>query len=661
MPFVPQPRTEIFQILDACFPVAISVIYVTSFIVSKLTAQRSKLNMRIPPEKIDEIRDATDIVEYVGGFVKLKKRGKNFLGLCPFHQEKTPSFNVSPERQMYHCFGCGVGGNVFTFIMERDKVSFVEAVRVLAERAGIALQRYGAEQDQAASDQEQLYEILRAAGLFFHQSLTQSAEGKFALEYFRKRGFTDGTMTAFGLGYAPGSWDALLRHLGDQKFPTDLMERSGLVRKRDDGTFYDYFRGRAMFPIFSSAGRIIAFGARKLREDDPLGKYINSPETPIYNKSRVLYGISHAKEAIREAEESILVEGYADLISVFQAGVKNVVASSGTALTREQIQLIKRYANRIVVVYDADSAGSKAALRGVDLILQEDMDVRVAALPEGDDPDSFVKKNGAEPFRKLIEDAVSFVDFLASAFEKEGKLKTPEGKAQTVRTIVATIAKMRDELKRSFYVKQVADKYKLYESTLYNELEKVLGAGRARREYTLTSDEPQPGEMSLSAPSTGDIPPLERDLLHAMLEGGEEVIRFVFDKIDLDDFRHPDIRGLASTLLQKLEEGDEMLPSSLVKSLEDPDQQRLVAEILFSRHQLSKRWDDERAPLEKMDALRLAQDALVALRRRSLEESINANQRALKDASRQGSDVLTFLNRHQQLLEELKQLEKAGA
>ena len=617
--------------------------------------------MRIPPEKIDEIRDATDIVEYIGGFVRLKKRGKNFLGLCPFHQEKTPSFNVSPERQMYHCFGCGVGGNVFTFIMERDKVSFVEAVRVLAERAGIALPRYGSGQDEQANEQEQLYEILRAAGLFYYQALTQSAEGKFALDYFRKRGFTDASITSFGLGYSPGSWDALLRHLTDLKFSTELMERSGLARKRDDGTYYDYFRGRAMFPIFSSSGRIIAFGARKLREDDPLGKYINSPETPIYNKSRVLYGISNAKEAIREAEEAILVEGYADLISVFQAGVKNVVALSGTALTKEQIQLIKRYANRIVIVYDADSAGSKAALRGVDLILQEDTDVRVAALPEGDDPDSFVKKNGAEPFRKLIVDAVSFVDFLADAFEKQGKLQTPEGKAQTVRAIVTTIAKMPDELKRSFYVKQVAEKYKLYESTLYHELEKILGAGRKRHEYGAPPAGPEPGEKTPRLDSSGNLPAAERDLLHAMLEGGEEIIRFAFDKIDLDDFHHPKSRELASTLLQKLEEGEELPPASLVQSLEDPEQQRFVAEILFSRHQLSKRWINERATLEMEDAHRLAHDALVALRRRSLEESISANQRALKEASRQGAEVLAFLNRHQQLLEELKQLEKEGA
>ncbi|HMD14989.1 MAG TPA: DNA primase, partial [Bacteroidota bacterium] len=438
--------------------------------------------MRIPQEKIDEVRNATDIVDLIGGFVKLKKRGKNFLGLCPFHTEKTPSFNVSSDRQMYHCFGCGVGGNAFTFVMEYEKVSFVEAVRSLAEKAGIALPQGSSVDDEIASEQENLYNICREAGLYYYKALTESGEGKFAVEYFHKRGFTDETIRTFGLGYAPNSWDAIIK-FGEQKnFSSSMLEKAGLVRKRDDGTYFDYFRGRAMFPIFSSTGRVIGFGARKLREDDPLGKYINSPETIIYNKSKILYGLFQAKESIREKDFAVLVEGYADLISVFQAGIKNVVASSGTALTVEQILLIGRYTKNITIMYDADSAGSSAALRGVDLILEHDLDVRVASLPEGDDPDSFVKKNGGAAFQKILDEAISFVDFIAQAYERQGKLKTPEGQAQVVRTIIQTIAKMKDELKRNFYIKHVAEKYKLYETTLYHELEKILGTtGRQQR------------------------------------------------------------------------------------------------------------------------------------------------------------------------------------
>jgi DNA primase len=327
--------------------------------------------VRIPPEKIDEIRNATDIVDLVGAFVKLKKRGKNFIGLCPFHTEKTPSFNISSDRQMYHCFGCGVGGNVFTFVMEYEKISFTEAVHSLAEKAGIVLPAYTEASDVEASEQEELYNICKIAGLFFYSCLTETTEGKFALEYFANRGFTNDTIRIFGLGYAPNSWGAFLKHAEEKKIPCAFLEKAGLIRKREDGSYYDYFRGRAIFPIFSVSGRVIGFGARKIREDDPLGKYINSPETPIFNKSKVLYGLFHSKEAVREQDKAILVEGYADLISSYQAGVKNIVASSGTALTQEQIQLIKRYTKNITIVYDADSAGSQATLRGVDLILNK--------------------------------------------------------------------------------------------------------------------------------------------------------------------------------------------------------------------------------------------------------------------------------------------------
>ncbi|MBI4546858.1 MAG: DNA primase [Ignavibacteriae bacterium] len=619
--------------------------------------------MRIPPEKIDEVRLATDIVDYIGSFVRLKKRGKNFVGLCPFHTEKTPSFNVSPERQMYHCFGCGVGGNVVTFVMEYEKVSFVEAIRSLAEKAGIALPQFTPEAEAVASEQEQLYEVCRVAGLFYHRCLTETNEGKLALEYFHHRGFSDETIRLFGLGYAPSSWDALIKHAEEKKFSLELLEKAGLVRKRDDGTYYDYFRGRAVFPIFSTTGRVIGFGARKMLEDDPLGKYINSPETSIYNKSRILYGISHSKETIREHDNAILVEGYADLISVFQAGVKNVVASSGTALTEDQIRLIGRYTKKITIVYDADSAGSSAALRGVDLILENDLDVRVAALPESEDPDSFVRKHGGEAFRKLVEGAISFIDFIAQTYEKQGKLSTPEGQAQTVRAIVQSIAKMKDELKRNFYIKHVAEKYKLYESTLYRELEKFLGEQRRLKRERVEVSRPvgipvfQREIVDIPQSVVTEIPAVERDLIHAMVDGGKDVVQFVFQHVTTDDFTNPHSKTLAAHLLQKVEEGEELDPSSLVDEIEDSVQKRLLAEVIFSRYQLSKGWSESGANIEQADPQKVASDALVVLRRRTLEKMIEENQRLLRNASQSGENVIPFLERHQQLLEGMKELE----
>lgn len=612
--------------------------------------------MRIPQEKIDEVRNAIDIVDHIGGFVKLKKRGKNFLGLCPFHTEKTPSFNVSPDRQMYHCFGCGVGGNVFTFVMEYEKVSFLEAVRSLAEKAVIALPQGSSADDQAVSEQEDLYNICREAGLFYYKALIESGEGKFAVDYFHKRGFTDETIRTFGLGYAPNSWDAIIK-FGEQKsFSSSLLEKAGLVRKRDDGTYFDYFRGRAMFPIFSSTGRAVGFGARKLREDDPLGKYINSPETLIYNKSKILYGLFQAKESIREEDFAVLVEGYADLISVFQAGIKNVVASSGTALTVEQILLISRYTKNITIMYDADSAGSSAALRGVDLILEHDLDVRVASLPEGDDPDSFVKKNGGAAFQKILDEAVSFVDFIAQAYERQGKLKTPEGQALVVRTIIQTIAKMKDELKRNFYIKRVAEKYKLYESTLYRELEKILGTtGRQQRMRSVPAGS---NETALTtAKPVGAIPPAEKELLLAMLEGGSDVVQFILSQIDIGSLDHPETKKMIKLLLDRIEEGMSIDANSLMDETRDDSLRRLIADIVFNKYTISKRWEKAASDTERMPQ-QIAEEALNFIKREKLQKIAEDNLRQLKEASKRGENVDRYLERNKQILDEIKSLEK---
>jgi DNA primase len=615
--------------------------------------------VRIPPEKIDEIRNSTDIVDLIGSFVGLKKRGKNYVGLCPFHVEKTPSFNVSPERQMYHCFGCGVGGNVFTFMMEYEKVSFVEAVRTLAEKAGISLPQGTPEQDQIASEQEELYQVCREAGRFFYQSLTETPEGKFALEYFRQRGFSDETIRTFGLGYSPNSWDAFLKYAVERKFTPTVVEKAGLARHREDGTYYDYFRGRAMFPIFSAAGRVIGFGARKLREDDTLGKYLNSPETLIYNKSRVLYGISQAREELREKDSAVLVEGYADLITVFQAGIRNVVASSGTALTREQIQLIGRYTKNVVLVYDGDPAGTKAGVRGVDVILENDLDVRVVVLPEGEDPDSYVRKKGGDAFRSLVEGAVSFVEFIAGLhIQDASKPETPEAQTRLVRGIVQSIAKIRDELKRNFYLKQVAERYRLYESTLHRELEKLLDEGRRYQGEEAAQRIPLVKQEIVDLPRhAGDIPAAERDLIHALLEGGGEVVQFVADNIHFDDITHPRSKALLAFLLDRLEGGTPVEVSTLIDELSDTSDRELIAEVMFSKYQLSHGWGEAGVHLEKVNSMKVAADVLFVLRRRGLEKRLEENQRLLKEATQRGENVIPILERHQRLIEEVKQLE----
>lgn len=615
--------------------------------------------MRIADDKIEEVRRASDIVDVISSYLQLKKRGKNYLGLCPFHQEKTPSFNVSAEKQMYHCFGCGAGGNVFTFVMEHEKVSFVEAVRTLAERGGIALPDATADRAQS-TENEGLYAACRTAGLHFHDNLMSTTEGKLAFEYFHHRGFTDATIRKFGLGYSKNSWDDLVRHVEGLKQELGQYEKAGLMVKREDGqSFYDRFRGRTMFPIFSPSGRPIGFGARKLREDDPLpGKYINSPETPIYNKSRNLYGLFQSKEAIRERGFAIMVEGYADLISVYQAGIENIVASSGTALTEEQIQLIGRYAKTVTLVYDADSAGSKATIRGVDAIIENGLDVNVATLPEGEDPDSFVKKNGGDAFGQRIAGAVSFLDFKAAAFLEQGLLATPDGKTKAVRSIVETIAKMKDEIKRNFYVKSVAEKYDIYESVLFRELENILGRERTRAHYQRARDEgvlSHPQEVAPSVAPASALTPPERDLLKVMLEVGPAMIDFVFGHLTIETFVHPLARRTVEFLRHHREGGVAWDVPSIMNDTDDPDLKRFMAEIVFSRYEISKGW----IGVEEPDPWAIAEGSILRVKMQDMERLIAENFRQLKAAQQRGEAIAPYQEEHIRLQREKKQLESA--
>jgi DNA primase len=615
--------------------------------------------MRIPPEKIEEIRSSNDIIDVISQHVHLKKRGKNFVGLCPFHQEKTPSFTVSPEKQVYHCFGCGKGGNVYTFVMEFEKVSFTEAVRSLAEKVGITIRLTEAD-EQHESEAERLYSVCRFAGLFFYNNLTKAEEGKIALDYFHGRGFSDETIRVFGLGYALNSWEGLLTHAKAEGFSREDLLKAGLIRTREDGSDYDYFRGRAMFPIFSTSGRVLGFGARKLREDDPLGKYINSPETLIYNKSRVLFGLFHSKDAIRSAERALMVEGYADLISLYQAGIQNVVASSGTALTEEQVQLIGRYTKRLTLVYDADSAGSSATLRGMDIVLAQDLDVTIVELPEGEDPDSFVRKSGGKEFLKLSDQAISFIDFKAGQFRRAGAFTTPEGKAQAVRSIVQSIAKMKDELKRNFYIKDVASKYDLYESVLYRELDRwreegaravaPLGSGAGRQAAGDSGMRESEGARSGEAIV---IPPPERDLLKLLLEHQADLISFVFSHITLPEVSTPQVRHILEMLLARYDERGPMHVTDLLLEIEDPLLKSIITDVVLSKYELSKQWQAGDSEFEEADPWTLARGAIVALKKQNLQKQVAENQRLLKETSLQGGDTRPLIERHQELMKQL--------
>jgi len=619
--------------------------------------------MRISDDKIDEVRNAADIIEVISGYVQLKKRGKNYLGLCPFHIEKTPSFTVSAEKQMYHCFGCGKGGNIFTFLMEIDKVSFVEAVRSLASKAGINIPEESRPATEEQTEFENYYTVCRFAGMHFFRNLTESDEGKEALQYFYKRGFTDETIRTFGLGYAMNSWDAFVIKAQAEGFKTEDITKVGLARVRDDGSLYDYFRGRTMFPIFSIQGRVIGFGARKMREDDAIaGKYINSPESPLYDKSRVLYGLFHSKEFIRQEDNALMVEGYADLISLYQAGIQNVVASSGTALTDAQLKLIGRYSKNLTLVYDADSAGSSATVRGIDLALEHDLNVRVVELPEGDDPDSFVQKHGGNEFRERLANAVSFIDFKAKQFQRSGAFTTAEVKTQAVRSLVQSIAKMKDELKRNFYVKDVAEKYEVYESLLYRELERAFAqekrTTRADSISKSTFVQRQSEADKPLAPEMKPIPPEEHDILKLILDGNSDIIQYIFSNISLLQFTDERMRKLAQFVLDWCDEHGTIDIPALVSEMEDSEMRNTVTELVLSPDELRSDWEKMEKEIDKPEPIRIAKDAIIAFRRKAIHQEREENKRLQEEAKKQNLDVKPYQYREMELYKMLKQLEE---
>ena len=474
--------------------------------------------MAIPDHKIEELRDVADIVDVVNDYVRLKRSGSRFKGLCPFHDENTASFSVDPDKNLYYCFGCQRGGDVFKFVQEMEGVGFIESARMLAERFGVPLPEDTVDQE-AASEKEAIYHALRWAARWFYNQLTESSVGTEALDYLHDRDFTDRTITRFGLGYAPDRWDALLKAAEEAQLSEEILEAAGLIipRKSSDG-YYDRYRGRVIFPILSHVGKVLGFAGRILDGDADQPKYINSPETKVYDKSRVLYGLRQAKQAIRSEDEVLMVEGYTDVISLYQAGVENVVASSGTALTSGQVQTLDRYAKRIVLLYDADEAGARAAVRGMNLVLEEGLGAYAVELPEGEDPDSFVKSEDAQTFAAYIEEHRQ--DLPAFAYRKarrEGRLDTPEDRVEVQRDIINAIAHIPDPNLRREYVRRSSDVLGVPDSDLFRmmeeEVEKVKRQKQRQERRAQRRQRSQNGQDTQEQ-ATGGPPP------HTDADGG---------------------------------------------------------------------------------------------------------------------------------------------
>ena len=508
----------------------------------------------IPGHVIDQIRDAADITQVVGRYVTLKKRGRGFVGLCPFHHEKTPSFSVNPERQIYHCFGCGKGGNVFGFLMEYEKLSFVDAVHRLAEETGIEIPKSESVRRQE-SENERLQKANAVAQRYFRHQLAHAP--KAVTEYLTRRGLDAETVERFGIGFAPPGWDGLLTFLKKGNWPLDLYLKLGLLlTSQKSGRPYDRFRNRLMFPIHNAAGKVVAFGGRDLSDDPNTPKYINSPESPIYYKSRVLYGLNVAREAIRTSGEAVFVEGYMDVIQLHRHGVANAVATSGTALTAEHAALIRRYTERVVLCYDADRAGIAAAVRGGEVLFQNQVETDVLILPEGEDPDSYVQGKGAEAFRELIKGARPYLDFRLAQVRERYDLERAGERSQAVAEVLELLAPLTDPVRNDYFVERISENLRLPAAMLRNELDKKRRA-RARREQVRMSDPPdgQPAEsLPPDAPAEGggEDGPLvfagnwgaEKGVILLLIQFHGEISGYVFDNLEEDDFLNPDFQRL---------------------------------------------------------------------------------------------------------------------
>lgn len=493
----------------------------------------------IDKEIIDKIFDTARIEEVVGEFVTLKRRGANMMGLCPFHNEKTPSFTVSPAKGIYKCFGCGKGGNSVNFIMDHEQLSYPEALRYLAKKYHIEVPEVeqSPEQLEAQNERESLFVVSSFAQKYFTDNLHNSDEGKaIGLSYFKERGFRPDIIEKFQLGYSPEKRTSLVEAAKVAGYKTEYMTKAGLISTNDEGrSYYDRFSGRVIFPIHNVTGRVIAFGGRTLRTDKKIAKYVNSPETDIYHKSKVLYGIFFAKKTIIAEDNAFLVEGYTDVISLHQAGIENVVASSGTSLTVEQIRLIRRYTNNITILYDGDFAGIKASLRGIDLVLEEGMNVKVLLFPDGEDPDSFSKKVSTEELKKFIrENATDFIVFKTNLLMKD-VAGDPIRKAGLIKEIVESIALIPEAITRSVYIKECSQVMGIEEQVLLTELnkfrrKKLTEKAERRNESKELSEETQAmleAETAIDVkPSASiiDATPQEHDIIRILLNYGRQEV-----------------------------------------------------------------------------------------------------------------------------------------
>lgn len=644
----------------------------------------------IPKETIDEIFRTARIEEVIEDFLPLQKAGSDYKALSPFSNEKTPSFMVSPSKQIFKDFSSGKGGNVATFLMEHEQLSYPEALRYLANRYNIQIPETDDEEvRQEQQEKESLFIITEFAERYYREQLHQTDEGRsVGLQYFRERGFEESTIEAFGLGYAPKGWDQFTKTALNKGYKLDFLQKTGLTKVKDEEKRFDFFRERVMFPIHDITGRTVGFGGRLLREDQKAPKYLNSPENPIYDKSRVLYGLYQAKKAIAQEDRAYLVEGYTDVIAMHQAGVENVAATSGTSLTNGQVRLLKRFTKNITLLFDGDEAGQKATERGLDLFLEEGLNVKVLLLPEGEDPDSFSKSRDPETLKAYFDKhARDLIRYKASLSAEEAK-NDPVKKAEKVKEVTDSISLIPDHILRSFYIRECSQTLDVDEQALVMEVNKArrqrLKSQRQQREEADAQQEEEEAYQKAQPKDTGPVAPIpqEQELIRLMIEHSERtldvkvqyeeseeeeekevpLLTYVLEELDADGIRMQDPTHQRIIGLFREFEGSTVPSSQVLEHLlkEDPSLQEYATHLIASKETISPKWREKRVypPGKDENLLKSVNNGIIALKEKRIEKMLEDLQERFKEVE-DGEEEERLLWEQARLIEAKKGFNKA--
>jgi DNA primase len=628
----------------------------------------------ISRETIDEVKNRMDIVDIISDFVSLKRSGQNYKALSPFTNEKTASFYVVPQKGIFKDFSSGKGGDGITFVMEHEGMSYLESIRYLARKYGVDLKEEISTPEVLASQnsRDSLYILMNYAKDYYKKFLFDHEEGRsIGLSYFRERGFNDRTIEKFELGYSLNSWDHLTKKALTDGYTEEMLEKAGLtIRKEEEGKRYDRFRGRVIFPVHNLSGKVIAFGARILTKEKDQPKYINSPETEIYHKSNVLYGMFQAKNAIRREDFCYLVEGYTDVISLFQSEIDNVVASSGTALTEEQIKLIRRFTENVTVLYDGDAAGIKAALRGIDLVLKGGLNVRIVLLPNGEDPDSFSRKMGTAELKQYLKDHTKdFISFKIDLYAADSG-HDPIKKAEAIREIVTSIAFIPDPIKRSVYIQETGQLLKISEGVLLTELNKILINERKKKDQEkprgshAIDQEPIPDVLPAGRIDSSAVVQLqEREAIRLLLNYAENnytdqrLVDFMLSELEDVEFTNPVYKAIYDGFREGSQRG-EVVDTLYFMEHSQEVVKNTVAELTTSRYETSKHWGEKYHiyfPHEREILNDVAFSNVLRLKFRMIQKLIEENLQQMKQTPNE-EDLERFFTIHEQLKAAEKEL-----